>query len=334
MAVSSKKVRVEEVAERAGVSTATVSRYFNTPEKLSATAATKVREAVDALGYVPNLMAGALASNRSRLVSLLVPNLADSIFAPTIEAMVWELAEEGLVVMLGVTDLDQKYLLTQINAALTRRADAIIVMGNLTASAAREELERSDTTIIETWGLPSDPIDVAIGFSHEALGAEIASYMHDQGYRRPHLITAASPRARRRSHGIVDAWKAMTGVSPTESELKIPLHFGQARDAFENLQRITPRPDVVVCGSDMLAQGIIMEAQAAGLKVPEDIAVIGFGNARLAADMRPSITTISIDGARIAQEAAKVLRKRALGQTTIGERQIDIGFELLKRDSA
>jgi LacI family transcriptional regulator, gluconate utilization system Gnt-I transcriptional repressor len=90
---------------------------------------------------------------------------------------------------------------------------------------------------------------------------------------------------------------------------------------------------VIVCGSDVLAQGVIIEAQAAGMKVPDELAVMGFGNVAIAGDMRPSITTVDVDGARIGREAVAVLRRRAAGEK-IAQRVIDVGFRLIARESA
>jgi LacI family gluconate utilization system Gnt-I transcriptional repressor len=92
-------------------------------------------------------------------------------------------------------------------------------------------------------------------------------------------------------------------------------------------------PDVIVCGSDVLAQGVIIEAQAAGLRVPDQVAVVGFGNLAIAGDMRPSITTVDVDGARIGREAVAVLRRRATGDR-IAQKVIDVGFRLIARESA
>ena len=119
----------------------------------------------------------------------------------------------------------------------------------------------------------------------------------------------------------------------TEAEVDIPSRFGHARRIFADMQRLPEQPDVVVCGSDHLAQGLIVEAQAAGLRVPDNLAVIGFGNNSMAAQMRPAITTVDIDGARIAREAIAAIRHHGAGDTT-GERAIDVGFRLIARESA
>ncbi len=102
---------------------------------------------------------------------------------------------------------------------------------------------------------------------------------------------------------------------------------------FADIRRLETMPDIVVCGSDYFAAGLIVEAQAAGLNVPDDLAVMGFGNSAIAGDMRPTITTIDIDGRRIAREAIAAIARHRAGQP-IEERSVDVGFRLIARESA
>lgn len=333
MTDSPKIPKLEDVAQIAGVSSATVSRFFNNPAMVATATADRIREAVAATHYVPNLMAGGLASSRSRLVALLVPDVAQSIFNATVEAMVDELSASGDIVMLGLTGVDNVRMPSLISAALARRADAIILTGIVSDPATRDLMRRREATVIETWGLPTDPIDVAVGFSHRAVGQDIARFVHGRGYRRPHLLTASGTRAMERRQGFIDDWASAGGDTPTEQMFASQTRFGHGRAAFRALRELDNRPDVVVCSSDWLAQGLLVEAMAAGVRVPDELAVVGFGNLAVAAEMRPTITTIDIDGARIGREAVSLLRRRTAGEK-IENRLIDVGFRLIVRESA
>lgn len=325
--------KLEDVAIRAGVSPATVSRFFNTPGVVAAATAERIRIAVAETGYVPNLVAGGLASNRSKLVAMLVPDVAHSIFNATVEAMVDELSIDGNIVMLGLTGIDNSRMPALISAALSRQADGVILTGILSDPATRNLLRTRGVTVIETWGLPNDPIDVAVGFSHHAVGQDIARFVRSRGYARPHLLTASGTRAMERRQGFVDDWTAGGGEQPSEQRFESQTRFGHGRVAFRALREFDMRPDVVVCSSDHLAQGVLVEAMSAGIRVPDDLAVVGFGNLPIAAEMRPTITTVDIDGARIGREAVNVLRRRAAG-LVVPERHIDVGFRLIARESA
>lgn len=325
--------RLEDVATKAGVSAATVSRFLNNPEIVAAKTAERIRKAVIETGYLPNLNAGVLAGSRSRLIAVLVPDIAQSIFNDTVEAMIDGLTEAGNSVMLSLTGTDNKRLIQQIDVALSRRVDAIILTGTVTDQATRERLHRQQVTVIETWGLPDDPIDVAIGFSHRAAGEAMAHFLRGRGYRRPHLVIPRSPRSERRGRGFAGRWMRDGGDEPTCFYVNVPSHFGQGRLSYRALADLPERPDVVVCGSDWIAQGLIVEAQAAGIRVPDQLAVTGFGNLRLAGDMRPTITSVDVDGNRVAMETLRVLRAVS-AREPITQRWIDVGFRIIARESA
>jgi len=321
----------EDVASRAGVSTATVSRFFNNPNVVAPSTAERIRAAVEETGYIPNLVAGGLASSKSRLVSVLIPHLTNSIFNDTIEAMAEELTAGGITVMLGLTGVQEQRAEQMIRAAISRRADAIISTGPVN-DTIKELVRRSRIAFIQIWELPEDPVDIAVGFSHREAGRDVARFLHGRGYQRPHLVTANGSRARMRSGGFREEWVAQGGTEPTEGFVDIPSRFGHARRVFAEMKRLEAQPDVVVCGSDHLAQGLIVEAQTSGLKVPDDLGVVGFGNSSLAGEMRPTITTVDIDGGRIAREAIAAISRRGKGDK--GGRSIDVGFRLIARESA
>ena len=331
--MSARSPRLDDVASRAGVSPATVSRFINSPERVAQKTAARIRAAVEATGYLPNLNAGALAGNRSRLIAVLVPDIAQSIFNDTVEAMIEELSAAGNSVMLSLTGADPDRLIAQINAALSRKVDAIVLTGIVADKKTREKLRAQPATVIETWDLPEDPIDVAVGFSHEAVGVEMARFLRGRGYRRPHLVVPRSTRSEQRANGFARRWAADGGPEPTRLEVNIPSHFGQGRLSYRALGDLSERPDVVVCGSDWIAQGVIVEAHAAGVRVPDQLAVTGFGNLRMAGDMRPTITSVDVDGARVARETLRVLQALSSGDD-VRERRVDVGFRIIARESA
>ena len=128
---------LEDVAAQAGVSSATVSRFINNPKVVAEATASRIRSAIAATGYIPNLLAGGLASSKSKMVAVLIPHLTDSIFNDTIEAMVDELANAGMTVMLGLTGVSQERTDELILAALSRRVDAIISTGPTSPKTAQ-----------------------------------------------------------------------------------------------------------------------------------------------------------------------------------------------------
>src|SRR4051812_31397154 len=223
--------KLEDVARRAGVSTATVSRFINNPDVVAAKTGERIRAAIDETGYIPNMLAGALASSRSRLVAVLIPHLTNSIFNDTIEAMVEELNAGGTTVMLGLTGVHTDRAAELIRAAVSRRADAIISTGPVD-QVITEVVRRSRIPFIQMWELPDAPVDIAVGFSHRDAGRDIARFLVARGYQRPHLVTADGGRAQMRSEGFKTEWLAQGGEAPSEGMVAIPSSFGHARRVF------------------------------------------------------------------------------------------------------
>ncbi|HWU02929.1 MAG TPA: LacI family DNA-binding transcriptional regulator, partial [Novosphingobium sp.] len=303
---------LDDVAAIAGVSTATVSRFLNNPRVVAAATGERIRAAIAKTGYIPNLLAGGLASSKSRMVAVLIPHLTDSIFNDTIQTMAEELASAGTTVMLGLTGLTPDRTSDLLQAAIGRRVDAIISTAPMSPDTA-ELVKRFPGLFIQIWELPEDPPGIAVGFSHRDAGRDVARFLQSRGYRRPLVVTAEGTRAGMRRDGFIEEWQALGGGAVQEAKVDIPSRFGHARRIFADMRRLPEQPDVVVCGSDYLAQGVIVEAQAAGLRVPDQLAVVGFGNSNIAGDMRPTITTVDIDGARIAREAIAAIRRHAEG---------------------
>lgn len=323
---------LEDVALRARVSTATVSRFVNNAAVVAPDTAERIREAIAETGYIPNLLAGGLASSKSRMVSVLIPHLSDSMFNDTIEAMVEDLSTAGLNVMLGITGVSATRTDQLIREAISRRVDAIISSGPLSAETI-DLVRRSPALFIQVWELPANPIGIAVGFSHAAAGRDIARFAVSRGYRRPHLVTADGARAMERRDAFLAEWRKIASSEPSQSTVDIPSRFGHARRAFAEMRRLPTMPDVVICGSDYLAMGLVIEAQSAGLKVPEDLAIMGFGNSAIAGEMQPTITTVDVDGRRIAREAIAAITSQQKG-TLPAQRLIDVGFRIIARQSA
>jgi LacI family transcriptional regulator, gluconate utilization system Gnt-I transcriptional repressor len=322
-----------DVARRAGVSTATISRALNTPQAVSAATRLHVQAAIEATGYVPNLLAGGLASNRSRLVAALVPAIATSLFNQTIESMALALASAGYLVVLGLTGYEDGGSAPTVNALLARRPDALILTRSPEDPKVRRRLRDSGVTIIETWDLPQRPLDIAIGFSHAQAGRALADFVLERGYRRPLLITHGLARGRARLLSFMMRFKEL-GLPAPACDICEALPFSiDGRERLGTFLDGGGKADVVLCSSDSLAQSVLMEALSRGLAVPQDLGVIGFGaNEPVLATALP-LTTVRIDGAEIGRRAAQVLLMRSQGKRPT-RRRIDVGFEILARASA
>ncbi|WP_296522726.1 LacI family DNA-binding transcriptional regulator [Rhodoplanes sp.] len=317
------------MARAAGVSLITASRALTNPKLVSEKTIARVQAAVQATGYIPNLLAGSLKSNRSRLVGGLVPALSVAQFLPTLQSLTDVLDGAGYQLMLGQMRYDDSRQDALLNAMIGRRVDGIVVTGLIRSEAARRQLVRLGTPVIETWDLTDRPLDIVVGFSHIKVGSALAGYLLGKGYGRIGIATGDDHRAQLRREGFL----ATVGHNVPTAVVPAPSSLALGRSALGELLRQDPALRAVACSADQLAQGVIVEAQARGLRVPDDLAVCGFGNADFAAHIVPSLTTVHVDGASIGRLAGELIIARCSGET-IRERVIDVGFEIVQRQSA
>ena len=330
---SSGSITLTDVAKVAGVSAITASRALNSPALVSVDALQRVRDAIERTGYVPNMLAGGLASSRSRLVAALVPTIAGSVFLETIQALTEALAESGYQLMLGQSGYSGAREDALLDAIIGRRPDGIVLTGVMHSAEGRRRLLASGIPIVETWDLTPTPIDMLVGFSHEKVGAAVAQYLYAQGKRRPAIITANDQRARLRQRSFVEAAAALGIKHVPVFEVPAPTTLGSGRRGLAALLGRRKKIDAVFCSSDILALGVMTEAHSRGLVVPHDFAVFGFGDLGFACDTHPPLTTVRIDGTAIGHQAAKFIVDRARAEPTAGN-VVDLGFTIIERGSA
>jgi len=326
-------VTLHDVARLAGVAPITASRALNAPNQVSEDVRKRVADAVAQTGYVPNLLAGGLASTRSRLVAAVVPTITGPVFMPTVEALTEALAERGYQLMLGQSGYAGSREDALLEAIIGRRPDGIVLTGTMHSDAARRRLQAAGTPVVETWDLTPEPIDMLVGFSHADVGRAVARFLHQRGHRRLAVVSGSDDRARRRTEAFATQAAELKCPEVPVHEVPPPTTLRSGRQAMRALMALSPRPQAVFCSSDLLALGVMTEARAAGLTVPEDLAVVGFGDLELAADTDPALTTVRINGAAIGRQAAEFIVRRAEGQD-VGQRVVDVGFSIVERESA
>lgn len=327
-------VTLTHVARLAGVSPITASRALNTPDKVSAAALERVRDAVKRTGYVPNMLAGGLASSRSRLVAAIVPTIAGSVFLDMVQSLTQTLSEAGYQLMLGQSGYENSREDSLLDAIIGRRPDGIVITGVMHSKHARQRLIASGIPIVETWDLTPDPIDMLVGFSHEQTGAAVARYVYGRGYRHAAVISGDDIRARRRAESFAHTARELPGMAEVGIDwVNAPTNLKQGRIALARMLDADRKVDCVFCSSDLLALGVITEAHARHIAVPSPLGVVGFGDLSFAAQLHPPLTTVRIEGARIGERAAQFIVRRARGET-IAERIVDIGYSIVPRGSA
>src|SRR3984885_2658482 len=314
------------VAELAGVSSITVSRVVRLPNLVSPGTRARVEAAMRELGYVPNQVAGSLASARTSSVGVLVPTIANSIFADTVQGLSDELEPLGYAVILAQSRYDAAREDHMLAALLSRRPEAIIMVGSPATDDGARLLRRAGIPVVETWELPATPIDAVAGFDNYAAGVAVARHLVAQGRQNLAFIGGDDPRATRRWHGFMDT--ALAAGAKTPRRLTLERNASGSVVALADL----PGVDAVFAANDAHAIGFMSGLRAAGLlrlgpAAEQPVAVIGLVDLEMGRLIAPSLSTIRVHGDAIGRTAAKLMLTRD------GPRRVDLGFELVLRDS-
>jgi LacI family gluconate utilization system Gnt-I transcriptional repressor len=322
-------VRITDVAAAAGVSAITVSRALNAPRLLSDATLRRVLAAVETLGYVPNLTAGALSSRRSRMIVAIVPTLASPMYAGMLQAFTTALSAAGYHVLLGLGGFDGQDEERLITAMLGRQPDGIVLVGAVHTEAARRRLAESGVPIVAIWGDSEEPSDLQVGFSHAGAGEAVAEHLCDRGYRRFGVVSSDDPRALDRLDGFRRGIERRGGALLAQHLMAPPSTMLDGRRLLPALLAALPKGGAVFCSSDVLAAGLLIEATARGVAVPRELAICGFGDLEIGRATEPPLTTVGVDGEGMGRLAARCLLERLAGNTA--PRRITLPVEIIPR---
>ncbi|WOB07696.1 LacI family DNA-binding transcriptional regulator [Piscinibacter gummiphilus] len=327
-------ITLGDVARLAGVSPITASRALNTPEQVAKETLERVRDAVSRTGYVPNRMAGGLASSRSRLVAAVVPTIAGPVFMEMVQSLTHELDAAGYQLMLGQSGYTASREDALLDAIIGRRPDGIVLTGIMHSAEGRKRLLASGIPVVETWDLTPTPIDMLVGFSHTDAAAAVVRHLHAKGRTHLALLSGDDERAERRNRGFIAEARAL-GLTAEIPVMRVPAPttLRSGRQGLAQLLARSPEVDGVFCSSDLLALGVLTEAAARGLAVPERLSVVGFGDLAFAGDTHPALSTVRIDGTGIGCQAARFIVERAAGRA-VADKVIDLGFQVIERGSS
>lgn len=325
-----------DVALLAGVTTMTVSRALRTPTAVSASTLEKINDAISRTGFVPNYAARSLVAQHSPIIVALFPTLMNSVFSGTIEELSRQFAAHGYNLLLGETGFDIDVEEKLLSGFIGWRPAAMILTGSEHTETSRKILENSMAPVVELWNLPAKPFDLAVGLSNRQAAYDMTKSLYDWGYRRIAFMNLHYPLNDRSADRRGGYRQAMADIGIEISpgmEIDVPFGMESGSAAVRDLIKVSPKIDAVFCASDTLAVGALMGALRAGLRVPQDLAIAGFGNVELASTVVPSLTTVDVPRAQIGRECARIIMENLRGNYD-GPSVIDCGFSIIRRESA
>lgn len=322
---------LDDVANKAGVSTATVSRCLNSPHQVVETTREKVMAAVDELGYTPNFAARVMAAKRAYTVGAIIPTMENSIFAAGLQAFQESLHARGYTLLVASSaykpDLEEE----QIRSLVARGADGLLLIGHDRDQAMYHFLKRRNVPTLVTWSFNAAGQVPSVGFDNHRAMFEMTQEVIRTGHRRIAMISGISAhndRARLRAKGFRAAL-ANHGLSDDDCKiLETTYSVESGANAFDALIRETPRPTAVLCGNDVLAVGALSRAKEHGLDVPGDVSITGFDDVEIARVVSPPLTTVHVPHREMGQRAAKTLIGMIEDQSPASSVQLNTSLRL------
>jgi LacI family transcriptional regulator len=298
---------LDDVAKRAGVSTATVSRCLNAPDRVVEATRVRVQEAIDALGYTPNFGARVMAAKRTFTIGAIIPTMENAIFARGLQAFQESLHELGYTLLVASSSYRPDVEEEQIRALVARGADGLLLIGYDRDPAIYDYLDRQGVPVLIAWAYDLENPLASIGFDNRASMRALAKAVALEGHQRIGVIsavTAGNDRAAKRLEGIRDVFDPL-GIPI--SVLETPYEIKNGAAAFGTLMSAKNPPTVVMCGNDVLAAGALRRARKMNLSVPLDVSITGFDDIELAKIVAPALTTVHVPHRKMGRKAAKAL---------------------------
>lgn len=308
---------LEDVARVAGVSTASISRALNAPDKVAEETRKKIEAAIDQLGYTPNFGGRALASKRTNTVGAIIPSMANAMFASGIQAFQEELARDGITLLVGTTDFDPEQELAQIKSLVGHGADGLLLIGNERPQSTWEFIDKRRVPHVVAWCNSTRNGQLFAGFDNEMAAADAAQRVLEMGHRRLAMIsgvTQGNDRAQARLQGVLRAVSAFGHGARITHVVEAPYLLDDAARAFHEIMAQPQRPTAVLCASDALAAGAMVAARDMGLDLPRDMSFVGFDDVGLARVVTPALATVRVPQTTIGQGAARLLLRHIAGE--------------------
>jgi len=306
-------VTMEDVAQAAGVSRMTVSRALRDEGLVTEKTRKRVLAIVNKMNYVPDQMAGSLSTKRSGFIATLVPSINNVHYGKMIQALTEQLEGTGLQILLGHTDYSQQREELLIESLLKRRPEAIALPYDGHSKRTITLLKNAQIPVVQLWETPARPIDYTIGFSNEKVSRCMTEELISLGYKNIAFLCETNDEWTRGSARRAGFKRAMENAGLSAHRM---IRFGSPpmsiKDGFfvgSNLHQYYDDIDCIFCVSDAPAFGVISGLKQAGMKVPDDIGVAGFGDFEISRYTHPAISTVKFDAAEVGRLAAELIVK-------------------------
>lgn len=325
---------IKDIAELAGVSIATVSRTLREPHKVKPATSKKVNEAIEKLSYKTNLVASSLRKQKSDAVIVAVPDLHNSFVAGLVQGVENVARENGIKVMLGVTEGKQELLDRHYEMVGGKQADGMIVLDVNCPSAITQDTTGKPLPIVLTCEYEASLNSPSVRFDNIEVAADAVQYLLSLGHKQIGFISGS--RNLRMSRDRQSGFRLGLRRAGVEIDEKLIIagdyRIETGADAAQALIDSGRSFTAIVCESDEIALGAIHTLSEAGIKVPEDVSVVGMDDIRFARFSNPSLTTVALRSSQVGEQAMRLLLDFYL-DAEAANREIILPHQLIERKS-
>ncbi|MAQ36373.1 LacI family DNA-binding transcriptional regulator [Thioclava sediminum] len=313
---------MRDVSEASGVSEMTVSRVLRNRGDVSDATREKVLQAAKALGYVPNKIAGALASQRVNLVAVIIPSLSNLVFPKVLSSVSDELEDTGLQPVVGVTNYSPEKEEQVLYEMLSWRPSGVIIAGVEHTPASRAMLQNAGIPVVEIMDVDGEGIDSVVGISHRRAGLHMAEAIIAAGYRKIGFLGTKMPedhRARKRLEGFKEGL-AKAGIELADTEFYAGgSALAKGREMTETMLKRSPDLDFLYYSNDMIGAGGLLWCLDNGIDVPNKMGLAGFNGLELLDGLSVRLATMNACRAEIGRKAAQIISGRSQSGMIGGE---------------
>jgi LacI family gluconate utilization system Gnt-I transcriptional repressor len=330
------RVSMMDVARLSGVSAMTVSRALRDPQSVSEAVLEKIRAVVEKLEYVPNRIAGSLASKKTTVIALVVPSLRNAMHAETIKGISDVLLREGFQLMISDSNNSPEIEEGLIRTFVAQQVCGVILHNTVHSERSANLLRSAAIPCVETGNLVANPIDMVVSYSNHAAGKAMAEHFIERGYTRAALISLPvrnRERIKACRAGFTGAIRRAGFPLPPAWVMESDPGLQGAALAVRALLANPVRPRALFLIGDVLAAGALFECQRQGVRVPQDIAIAAADDMEWLENTVPSLTTIQYPRYRIGMRAAERILAATRGQAPAPSHREDVGFTIAVRES-
>lgn len=318
---------LRDVSEAAGVSEMTVSRVLRNSGDVSQATRDKVLEAVRALGYVPNKIAGSLASSRVNLVAVVIPSISNMVFPEVMSGISAALENTGLQPVVGVTGYSPGKEEKVLYEMLSWRPSGVIVAGLEHSDASRAMLRAAAIPVVEIMDVDGTPIDSVVGISHRRAGRKLARAIIRDGYEHIAFLgtkMALDHRARKRFEGFTEVL-AKAGVEIEDREFYSGgSALAKGREMTQAVLARSPDLDFIYYSNDLIGAGGLLYLLERGYDIPGQMGLAGFNGLDLLKGLPRVLATMDSCRHEIGRAAAEIIARRVGPGAADGPERIEL----------